>query len=144
MALPPGAGGELKDRLLAEIRRAKKFFYGTVVAQAQKIEIAGDRVTFTFAPAHRALRAQLEQGRSWVEPLATRVAGRKMTVVGVEGPGSAAPAANASPAAGSGADPATTPAPTPESELRDRALGNESVQAMLDVFAAEITKVEEI
>jgi len=144
MALPPGAGGELKDRLLAEIRRTKKYFYGTVVAQAQKIEIAGDRVTFTFAPAHRALRAQLEQGRSWVEPLASRVAGRKMTVVGLEGAGPAAPAGSAAPSTGNGPAAGTRPAPAPENELRDQALANEGVQAMLDVFAAEITKIEEI
>jgi len=35
-APPPGAGGDLKEALLAEIRRVKKFFYGTVVAQTQK------------------------------------------------------------------------------------------------------------
>ena len=51
----------LKDGLLAEIRGAKTFFYNTVVAQAQKIEVTEDRVTFTFLPAHRALREQCEQ-----------------------------------------------------------------------------------
>ena len=57
------ASGQLKDAFLDEVRKAKKFFYGTVVAQAQRIEIEGDRVVFTFAPQHRALRAQLDQNR---------------------------------------------------------------------------------
>ena len=36
-------GGEagLKDALLSEIRKSKVVFYNTVVAQAQKIEVAG-------------------------------------------------------------------------------------------------------
>ena len=37
-----GAGG-LKDALLAEIKRTKKFFHGTVVAQARRIDMEGDR-----------------------------------------------------------------------------------------------------
>ena len=51
----------LKEAFLAEIRKAKKFFYGTVVAQAQRIDFEPDRVVFVFGPQHRALRAQLEQ-----------------------------------------------------------------------------------
>ena len=35
------AGGSLKDALLAEIRSGKGFFYNTVVAQAQTIEVVG-------------------------------------------------------------------------------------------------------
>ena len=57
----PVAPEMLKDAFLAEVRKAKKFFYGTVVAQAQRIDIDGDRVVFTFAPQHRALRVQLDQ-----------------------------------------------------------------------------------
>src|SRR5262245_42174260 len=49
-ATPPGS---LKDTLLSEIRKSKQVFYNMVVAQAQKIEVAGDRVTFTFAPNQR-------------------------------------------------------------------------------------------
>ena len=35
---------DLKDAFLAEMQKAKKFFYGTVVAQAQRIDVEGDRV----------------------------------------------------------------------------------------------------
>jgi DNA polymerase-3 subunit gamma/tau len=146
-APPAGAGGDLKDALLAEIRRVKKFFYGTVVAQAQKIEVGADRVTFTFAPAHRALRAQLDQSRGWLEPLAAQVAKRKMAIVSTEGngppmnsgggqPAANGPASQPTRAAGGGAPAAD--------DLRKKALADPGVQAVLDVFAAEITKIEEI
>ena len=140
---PPGAGGDVKEKLIAEIRRVKKFFYGTVVAQAQKIEIAGDRVAFTFASAHKALRAQLDQSRGWLEPLASQVTGRQMTVVGIEGEGPAPGPAPAKPAV-NGPGQSAAPSDPPEADLRKQALANPGVQAMLDVFAAEITKIEEI
>ena len=137
-AAQPVAPGELKHALLEEVRKAKKFFHGTVVAQAQRIEIDGDRVVFAFAPQHRALRLQLEQMRSWLETLASDLAGRKMSVIGVDG--AVAPAADA---ADAGADQGT-PAPDRQAALREQALADSGVQAMLDVFAAEIRDVEEM
>jgi DNA polymerase-3 subunit gamma/tau len=126
---------ELKDAFLTEVRQSKKFFYGTVVAQAQRIDIDGDRVVFTFAPQHRALRGQLDQTRTWLDALASQLSGRKMTVASAEG---TAPSR------------AGAPAPSPEapeadrqSDLRQQALADSGVQAMLDVFAAEIKDVEE-
>ena len=84
----------LKDPLLAEIRAKKALFYNTVVAQAQKIEVTPERVTFTFLPAHRALREQLELTRPWLEAAAEKIAGRKMSVVAVQSDGPT-PAASA-------------------------------------------------
>jgi DNA polymerase-3 subunit gamma/tau len=139
---PVEAGGDFKDMFLAEIRKAKKFFYGAVVAQAQSIEVSGDTVRFTFAPAHKALRLQLEQTQSLLERLAEKVAGRKMSVVAVEGAGRAAAAA-AHGRVGS-PPPAAGPREDPGDSLKARALADEGVQAVLDVFAAEITKVEEV
>src|SRR5207244_680076 len=49
-ALAPGTAApsaSFKDALLAEIRKAKAAFYNMVVAQAQKIDVTADRVTFT-------------------------------------------------------------------------------------------------
>lgn len=141
------ADERLAQALVDEIRKAKKFFYQVVVAQAQRIEVSGDRVTFAFTRAQKALRAQLEQNRSWLEPLASRVAGRRLTVVAVETNG---PDPSSSPDPTGPADAgrrASSPDPTsPEARevaLRERALANPGVQAMLEVFAAEITKVEE-
>ena len=79
------ASGDLKESFLNEVRKSKKYFYGTVVAQAQRIDIEGDRVVFTFAPQHRLLRDQLEQVRTWLDALATQLSGRKMTVTSIEG-----------------------------------------------------------
>ena len=73
-----GEGG--RDAFLLEIRKSKAAFYNTVVAQAQKIEFGPDRVTFSFLPAHRMLREQLETNRQWLEQIASGVAGKRMTV----------------------------------------------------------------
>jgi DNA polymerase III subunit gamma/tau len=148
----------LKESFLSEVRKAKKFFFGTVVAQAQKIEFEGDTVVFTFTPQHRALRAQLDQNRPWLETAASQLAGRKIAVAaaeGMAGDGSGSAHAPASPAgqakAGSpgegGPNPASAAAVTAENRqqsLKDRALSDSGVQTMLDVFAAEIKDVEEM
>jgi hypothetical protein len=131
----PVAAGELKDAFLSEVRKSKKFFYGTVVAQAQRIDIDGDRVVFSFAPQHRALRVQLDQTRAWLDSLASQLSGRRMTVVSAEGT-----ASHAKP----GAPAAGAPEKDRQAELRQQALADSGVQAMLDVFAAEIKDVEEM
>jgi DNA polymerase-3 subunit gamma/tau len=127
----------LKDALLAEIRSGKAFFYNTVVAQAQKIDVADDRVTFTFLPAHKALREQFDQSRQWLEAAAERLTGRQVSVTAVQ-------------AAGDNGEP---PAPKPEAaapagsqkrDLKAEALESSGVQALLDVFPAEIRDVEEM
>ena len=51
-----------------------------MVAQAQKIEVAGDRVTFTFSATQRALKDQFEQNRGWLESVAQQASGRKIVV----------------------------------------------------------------
>ena len=125
---------DLKDSLLSEIRAGKPFFYNTVVAQAQKIEVAGDRVTFTFSPQHRALREQFEQSRGWLESTAERVAGKRIMVEAVHGapPAAEAPAQKES-SSGSG-----------QRDLKADALNSSAIQAVLDVFPAEIRDVEEM
>jgi len=135
-ALPPGraAAGELKDAFLNEVRRSKKYFYGTVVAQAQRIDVEGDRVVFTFAANQAALRVQLDQARGWLDVLASELAGRRTTVVSAEGTA----------AAKTSGTPAAAPQKDRQSELRQQALGDSGVQAVLDVFAAEIKDVEEM
>jgi len=150
-AATEGGAGDLKDRLLEEIRKQKKFFYGTVVAQAQRIDVNGDKVVFVFGPQHRALRTQLEQNRPWLEETASQLAGRKVAVVSSEGAGTASAAGGASSSAH--ADSAGTAVPStaapvsggdPKQALKERALSDAGVQTMLDVFAAEIKDVEEM
>ena len=130
----PAAEADGRAAILAEIKRRKKFFHGTVVAQAQRIDLVGDRLTFRFTAAQRTLAAQIEQSRAWLEEMATEVAGRKVTVVaersGADAPPDPPPAAAA---AAEGTD-----------DLRESVLGDQVVQAMLDVFGAEIRDVEKI
>jgi DNA polymerase-3 subunit gamma/tau len=121
-----------KDAFLAEIRKGKPVFYNMVVAQAQKIEIAGDRVTFTFSASQRALRDQFDQNRTWLESTAQQAGGRKIVVSAVQ--------MEAAPAAAGGA----APQEDKKAELRKQAMADAGVQAMLEVFPVEIRDVEEM
>jgi DNA polymerase-3 subunit gamma/tau len=125
--------GDVKETFLEEIRKAKKFFHGSVVSMAQRIEIDGDRIVFTFAPIHRVLRGQLDQQKPWLETLATQLAGRRMSIASVEGTAAATP----------GKGGAQAPADR-QAELRQQAMSDSGVQAMLDVFGGEIKEIEEM
>jgi DNA polymerase III subunit gamma/tau len=138
-AVEPVPPDRFKDVFLEEIRKTKKFFYGTVIAQAQKIHVEGDRVVITFAPQHRALRSQLEQTRPHLETIAGQLAGRKMSVVPAEGTMLADPAAR-----GDASGQPAAAADGKKAALREQAMADSGVQAMLDVFAAEIKDVEEM
>ena len=125
-----------KDALLAEIRKSKVVFYNTVVAQAQKIEVTAERVTFTFSAAQRALRDMFEQNRAWLESLAQQVAGRKSR--GDERQSDLDSAGRCRSAS------EDAPAADKKSALREQALADAGVQALLEVFPAEIRDVEEM
>jgi DNA polymerase-3 subunit gamma/tau len=118
-----------KDAFLTEIRKSKFVFYNTVVAQAQKIEVTPDRVTFSFSSSQSALRVNCEQNRAWLESAAEKAAGRKVRVTAVQ----------VEPSVGN-ADEASTR----KAALRDQALADAGVQALLEVFPAEIRDVEEM
>jgi hypothetical protein len=135
MGLGPDTRPDLKAALLTSIREQNKTFSSMVIAQAQKIDIQGDVILFTFLPVHKALRAQLESKKAWIEQLAHSATGRKVTVKSVEAPPPApAPA------------PETPPATATKrsADLRERAKAEPAVQDMLDVFGGEIEDVEEI
>jgi DNA polymerase III subunit gamma/tau len=132
-----------QGRVPRRVRRHKKFFYGTVVAQAQRIDVEPGRIVFTFGPQHRALRAQVDQAptKAWLETLATKLAGQRMAVVAAE---TAGPAAGG-PAGGNGAARRSRrPNARPPGRAAQQALADEGVQAMLDVFAADIKDVREL
>jgi DNA polymerase III subunit gamma/tau len=126
------SSADVKSAFLSSIREGNKTFYGMVVAQAQKIDVDNQTITFTFAPVHKTLKGQLEAKRQWVEQVAQAVSGRKMTVRAVE------------------AEPVAVPNPQADAEssrradLRARAKAEPAVQAVLDVFGGEIEDVEEI
>jgi DNA polymerase-3 subunit gamma/tau len=121
----------LKTSVLSAIREQNKVFYGMVIAQAQKVEVEGDTLGFTFTPAHKALRSQLEAKRGWIEQLARSVTGRKIALE-VREALAPTPVATEDPAAARRAD------------LRARAQAEPTVQAVLDVFGGEVEDVEEI
>jgi len=134
------ANPDLKDKLLAEIRSGKATFYNTVVAQAQRIDVTSDRITFVFGPAQSTLRGWFDQQKAWLDAAGERIAGRKIVVTSELG--AAAPLAAA-------ANPESRiPDPGPPAEkkrdLKAEAMSSSTVQAMLDVFPAEIRDIEEM
>ena len=103
------------------------------MAQAQRIDVSPERVTFTFLPNHRALRDQFEHSRPWLEAIAEKLAGGRVAVVAVQAEPDQAPAP---------APIAPTPAgPTDTRDLKAEAMASNAVQALLDVFPAEIRDV---
>ncbi len=141
-AKPPEAG--FKDALLAEIRKGKAVLYNTVVAQAQRIDVTADRVTFTFSPSQRALRDAVEQYRPWLESVALQVAGRKIAIASTQQDAASASASSSSPPTADAAAAAADEAKTKKSALREQALADAGVQTLLEVFPAEIRDVEEM
>jgi DNA polymerase III subunit gamma/tau len=125
----------LKEALLTEIRSVKNTLYSLAVAQAQRIDVTDDRITFTFAANQNVARMQLEQNRSWLESVAERLSGKRMPVTAVQNDTASAPADTTSPA---------PPGTAPKRDLKAEALSSSGVQALLDVFPAEIRDVEEI
>jgi hypothetical protein len=130
----PATDADVKDGLLSEIRKSKTVFYNTVVAQAQKIEVSGDRVLFTFSPSQRTLRDMFEQNRSWLETVVQQVAGRQISVVSAHSEAGAVALPSAD----------TQAKADRKTALKEQALADAGVQALLEVFPAEIRDVEEM
>ena len=128
-ATPQSGGGTAE--ILAEVKRAKKFFHGTVVAQAQRIDLEGDKLIFAFTPGQRTLASQLRQNRGWLEQMASSVVGRQVTVTTEQGH----------------AEPPTdesTPESSEQTRLRKQAMSDPVVQSMLEVFPAKIGDIEKL
>ena len=126
-----------RSEILAEIKKTKKFFHGTVVAQAQRIDLAGDRLVFEFTPSQRTLAGQLRQNRGWLEELAAKVVGRPIRVATEQGLGDPEPSSTAAALDG----PALS---SEQARLREQAMEDPLVQTMLDVFPAKIGEVEKL
>jgi DNA polymerase-3 subunit gamma/tau len=125
----------LKDALLSEIRSVKSTLYSLAIAMAQRIDVTEERITFTFASNQNVARMQLEQNRAWLESVAERLSGRRMPVTAVQSDTATAPQDGA---------PAPPANAAPKRDLKAEALSSTGVQAMLDVFPAEIRDVEEM
>jgi hypothetical protein len=129
----------LKDSLLAEIRAGKSTLYSLAIAQAQRIDVRDDSVTFTFAPNQNVARMQLEQNRAWIEAAAQRIAGRRIAVV-IAQSDAAAPA----PAQGTIPEQPKADEGGGKRDLKSEAMASPAVQAVLEVFPAEIRDIEEM
>ena len=127
----------MRDAFLTELKRTRGAFFGMVVSQAQTVECDGRRLVFTFGPQQDHLRAQIDARRADLEQLAQQVAGRRVPVVTMRG---------IAPSAGEDAPKIAAPvaAPPSDADLRTRALADENVQALLEIFPAEIKGVEEM
>jgi hypothetical protein len=121
--------------VLNEARNSSRILYNTVLVQAQKLEVAGDRLILTFAASFKFGPA-FEKYRATLEGIASKLAGRKI-VVEADGTGEAAAPEDA---------PAARPAGDPKKQaaLKEQALADTGVQALLEVFPAEIRDVEEM
>jgi len=128
--VPPA---DVKAAVLGTIREQNKTFFSMVIAQAQKVELDGDSLVFTFAPVHKSLKATFEAKRGWVEQIAQSASGRKIVVASRE----SAPADNPAPVSKDAAS-------AKRAELEARAKAEPTVQAVLDVFGGEIEDIEEI
>jgi len=122
---------EAKPAVLAAIREGNKALYSMVIAQAQKVDFEGDNLVMTFAPAHKALKGQLEGKRAWIEQLAKSITGRTIKLVTKDG--------EAAPPAAKKDDVSAAR----HAELKARAKAAPTVQAVLDVFGGEVDTVEE-
>ena len=126
--------GSFKDAFLARVKAERPPAYGTVLAQAMRIELDNDRLVLTFS-ASQKMGPAFETYRAFFDQTASQVAGRKVAVVadmsGVE-PGKTVNGSEQEIAAKKAA-------------LREQALADSGVQTMLEIFpAAEIRDVEEM
>jgi hypothetical protein len=131
-----GGPADLKDSFLNQIKSTKVFFYNTVVANAYRVDVTSAKITFTFLANQKVPKQQCEDMRPWLESIAERVAGKKIAVAVVVAD---APTANASGAPAASEKPRAT-----EDELRHAAMADPGVQALLEIFPVENTKVDEI
>ena len=134
-----GSDASFKDRLLAEIKSAKSTFYNLVVASAYRIDATPSGVTFIFLPNQKNAKAQCEEQKAWLQQLAEKVAGKPVPISvtvadAVGGSAAPAPAPLASPVAAAKASP---------EQLKEEAMANSTVQAVLEIFPVEKTTIEE-
>jgi DNA polymerase-3 subunit gamma/tau len=124
----------LKDALLSETRASNAIMYNALIAQAQRMHVDGDRIVLVFA-ASQKIAPTFDKYKPALEAMATKLAGRRIAVVAEIGEatnGAGEPAA------------ATAESDRRKSALREQALGDPGVQALLEVFPAEIRDVEEM
>ncbi|MGE3958201.1 MAG: DNA polymerase III subunit gamma/tau [Vicinamibacterales bacterium] len=136
--IPAGGlgGSALKDAVLNEARASNKILYNTLLVQAQRVEVLGERLVLTFAPSFK-YSVPFDKYRTTIAGIASKLAGRNITVEADANGNEPAPAETA---------PSAKPAVDAERQaaLKEQALADTGVQALLEVFPAEIRDVEEL
>ena len=134
---PPAAGAQagaaLKDLFLSAIEQKRPMVYGTIVAQAQRIDVEGDRIVFRCAADQTMLGAGVMREKAWLEELATGLAGRRMSVTADVAKGAAAPRSGAG-----------VPQTAPGRDLKAAAMKDPVLQSLLDVIPAEVKDITEL
>lgn len=121
-----GARPVVTEALVDALRKGNRTFFGTALSRAT-FETSNDCVVITLGGNFEQQRA--EARRAWIEDVIAETCGRRLRV---ETRVVTAPAAE------------RADGPTDQAQLRQQAMQSEAVQAMLDVFPAEIRGVEEI
>jgi DNA polymerase-3 subunit gamma/tau len=120
-----------RDAFMAEVKRTQTAaVWNMVFASARRVDVMPGKLTFVYESLPKTLLAQFDQLRPQFEELATRIAGRPTTIASqTEG----------------AAEPAKAQAAESNRErLKVEALNEPAVQALLDVFPADIRDVEEV
>ncbi|MFN7915730.1 MAG: hypothetical protein U0Q55_10365 [Vicinamibacterales bacterium] len=132
-------GSALKDAILNEARASSMMMYKTLLVQAQRIEVVNDRLVLTFAASFK-YSVPFEKYKTALAGIASKLAGRNMKVE-ADGTG-----ADPAPDAADGAPQAAKPAVDVEKQaaLKEQVMADTGVQALLEVFPAEIRDVEEM
>jgi hypothetical protein len=135
---PALSGDALRDAFLAEVKKTKaKFVYNTLIASARRVEAADRVITFVFGMRPSTLQGQFEAQRASLEEIATTLAGRPMKIATVE-------EKDAAPSGSGGSGARANMSSGDQDKLKAAVMQEPAVQAMLDVFPAEIKDVEEM
>jgi DNA polymerase-3 subunit gamma/tau len=128
------AGPTLKDAFLGAIEKQRPMIFRTIVAQADRIDVEGQRIVFRYGPVKTMMADQVAQLKSWLEDLAAGLAGRRLSVVAEVAKGDAG---------GEAARAAGRPA-APARDLKAEAMKDPVVQSLLDVIPSELKDVTEL
>jgi DNA polymerase-3 subunit gamma/tau len=124
---PESAGPVDVDAIVEALRKSNRIFFGTALARA-RFEADGNRLVISLGGNFEQQR--VEARRAWIEDIVASTCGRRLRVdtrVVATAPAAAARAEQP------GAD-----------QLRQQAMQSEAVQALLDVFPADIRDVEQL
>jgi hypothetical protein len=122
-----------RDAFLAEVKRTRgQADWGMVFMPARRVDVEAGAVTFVYEVQPKLLATRFEALKPELTTLATGLAGRPMTVSCRVESGAPAPGASAATAAGD------------KDKLKASVMQEPAVQALLDVFPADIRDVEEV